>query len=81
MSCHNTRDKYKQFKSKNCFSGTPPQNATWMCSTKTREKRYGVKKQEDLDSPDGPKAKNLPDSAEDTVQSLLLEEVHMSQGN
>lgn len=45
-----------------------------MCSTKTREKRCGVKKQEDVDSPDGPKAKNLPDSAEDTVQSLLLEE-------
>lgn len=45
------------------------------------EKRCGVKKQEDVDSPDGPKAKNLPDSAEDTVQSLLLKSPHVTGGN
>ena len=45
------------------------------CAPLKQGKRVvGLKKQEDLDFPGGPKVKNLPDSAEDTVRSLLLEE-------
>lgn len=52
------------------------------CAPLKQGKRVvGLKKQEDLDFPGGPKVKNLPDSAEDNSTIPTSGRVHMSQGN
>ena len=66
---------------KTCFSSTLPQNATRMCSTKTREKRCGLKEIRGSGLPWGPKVKNLPDSEGDTGMIPTSGRFHMSQGN
>ena len=79
MSCHNTMNT-SSLNLKTCFSSTLPQNAR-MCSTKTREKRCGVKEIRGSGLAWGPKVKNLPDSAGDTGMIPTSGRFHMSQGN